>query len=551
MDINPTLEAQEVSRICEPGFTPKPAATPASNRVAILVAHGMGQQVPYETIEGVAKAIWRGVQAAAAEATARQKECQETGKSPLPTHVPTAQEPVIRPVRLGIESKAEVEAELVRAEISLTDEHGKARDVHIYEAYWAPLTEGKVTAKDVITFLFDAGWDGIWNTQARTYRRWMFGEERRFVLPTERLTLAFLAVFSLLLSLLMINAVLAAAAASHVIGVSKPFPTVDLLPGLTWDIVIVDMAGVLIALGIFVFGRWKFGWLLIYVGALGICVAAVFMLGHLAGCPWMVCVTPDDEWTNWVNCHPLPVLLLWTLEIAAAGFVRKFLIQYVGDVAAYIAAHTVSQFWELRQKIWQTAMKVARVVYRARTADDKDFLYKKVIVVGHSLGSVIGYDVLNGMLLEDGFSAQPQGGFSAQPLKIAERTRMFLTFGSPLDKTAFVFRTQHDMNSAVREVGAAAVQPMIASYDNRPKEWVNLWSRSDIISGRLDFYDPPTERNGKSKADYLDATGTPRPKHNRAVKNYVDPDARTPLKAHVEYWKGKLFASELLRAITS
>jgi hypothetical protein len=35
-------------------FAARPPASPPVNRVAILVAHGMGQQVPYETIDGVA-----------------------------------------------------------------------------------------------------------------------------------------------------------------------------------------------------------------------------------------------------------------------------------------------------------------------------------------------------------------------------------------------------------------------------------------------------------------------------------------------------------------
>jgi hypothetical protein len=83
-------------------------------------------------------------------------------------------------------------------------------------------------------------------------------------------------------------------------------------------------------------------------------------------------------------------------------------------------------------------------------------------MVGHSLGSVIGYDVVNGLLLED--------AFSDHPLHVANRTRMFLTFGSPLDTTAFLFRTQAEMCSPIREVAAAAVQPMIQNYDSRPHE---------------------------------------------------------------------------------
>lgn len=523
--MNPVLAAQEVSPVREATATPKPPATPPGDRVAVLVVHGMGQQVPYETIEDVANAVWRGAAA-------------------------TSPQPSIRSVRLGTASKTDADPEFVRAEFTIPDHNtGRAQDVHIYEAYWAPLTEGKVSIREVISFLLDAGWNGIYNTTRRTYRRWMFGEERHFNLPTERLTLAFLLVMALLGALLLFNAVLSAAAASHVIGSDSSFPADDLLAWLTWDFVIADAALLLIALGIFVFGRSKlrlirgFAWLLIFLGALGILVAALFMLGHLAAYSWMKYVTPGERWTGWVDVHPHWVLLLWTFELLAACAVRWFLIEYVGDVAAYIAAHTVSKFWELRHQIWQTAMGVARAVYQARTADGKDFLYQKVIVVGHSLGSVIAYDVLNGMFLAE--------GFLAQSLEIAWRTRMFLTFGSPLDKTAFVFRTQQDMNSPIREVAAAAVQPMIASYQHRPHEWVNLWSPADIISGHLDFYDPPTVVNAKVQADARDAHGVALLPNPRAVNNIIDPDAQTPLLAHVEYWTGNLLVQHLLRAITT
>jgi hypothetical protein len=533
-EMTPALAPQQVSPVREAQFDPKPPATPPGDRVAVLVIHGMGQQVPYETIEDVAKAVWRGAAA----------------NSPQPS---------IRSVRLGTGKPSDAEPQFMRAEFTIPDQVGRTQDVHIYEAYWAPLTEGKVSIWEVISFLFDAGWNGILNTTHRTFRRWMFGAERKFNLPTERLTLAFLFVMALLASLSLFNAVLAASAASHVIGSDKPFPTNGLLLGLTWDFVIADAGILLIILGIFLFGRSElrpirwFAWLLIFIGALGIIVAALFMLGHLAGCQWMKHFTPGEKWARLINAHLLGclpvVLLFWGAELLAAHKVRWFLIEYVGDVTAYIAAHTVSRFWDLRHQIWETAMGVARAVYQARTADDSAFLYPKVIVVGHSLGSVIGYDVLNGMFLQEGFETPPNP--PNQPLDIANRTRMFLTFGSPLDKTAFLFRTQQDMKSPVREVAAAAVQPMIQSYNHRPREWVNLWSSADIICGHLDFYDPPTEENVKVLADAQDANGVALVPNLRAVNNIIDPAAHTPLLAHVEYWKGKLFASALLHAITA
>jgi hypothetical protein len=184
----------------------------------------MGQQVPFETIDGVAQAAARGVRDTKARITSS----------------------VIRSVRLGTQNKDDIESELVRAEFEIREESEALHEVHVYEAYWAPLTEGKVSASDVVRFLFSSGWNGITNTSARTYRRWMFDRERQFTLPTEKLTFAFLSIIALLFALVFINAVLAAAAASHAIGHEKPFPQGALLVKLTWDFVIVDAAAILV-----------------------------------------------------------------------------------------------------------------------------------------------------------------------------------------------------------------------------------------------------------------------------------------------------------------
>jgi hypothetical protein len=93
---------------------------------------------------------------------------------------------------------------------------------------------------------------------------------------------------------------------------------------------------------------------------------------------------------------------------------------------------------------------------------------------------------------------------------------------------------------------------MIVDYDNRPREWVNLWSRSDVISGRLDFYDPPTAINAKDPTAAAAAIAAPHETPiGRAVNNIIDPDAHTPLAAHVEYWNGAKFAEHLYRGITT
>src|SRR5580765_5102149 len=88
----------------------------ASAATAILVWHGMGQQVPFETIERVARSL------VTYDRLQHQHQAVTT----------------VRLVELGEESAW-------RAEVQITDADGHPHDVHIYEAYWAPLTQGAIT----------------------------------------------------------------------------------------------------------------------------------------------------------------------------------------------------------------------------------------------------------------------------------------------------------------------------------------------------------------------------------------------------------------------
>jgi hypothetical protein len=145
--------------------------------------------------------------------------------------------------------------------------------------------------------------------------------------------------------------------------------------------------------------------------------------------------------------------------------------------------------------------------------------YDSVVIVGHSLGSVISYDTLNSRINWD----QIECGFER---RVVPRTTHLITFGSPLDKTAFLFRTQVSSARNLREALAARVQPLILDYQKfRPLgtfQWINIYAPADIISGQLDYYD------ASDTADLTDV--------NR-VTNIVDPEATTPLLAHVQYWE--------------
>jgi pimeloyl-ACP methyl ester carboxylesterase len=168
-------------------------------------------------------------------------------------------------------------------------------------------------------------------------------------------------------------------------------------------------------------------------------------------------------------------------------------VEYVGDVAIYVSSFKVSRFEETRTKIQETVFSIVRQIYSSRTASADT--YDRVVLVGHSLGSVIAYDALNAAISWDLAEQDDKMG-------VVRRTHRLITFGSPLDKTAFLFRTQVSGPRFLREALAAQKQPLILSYpDFRPKRafrWVNIYSRADIISGRLAYYRGPARVDSAS-----------------------------------------------------
>jgi hypothetical protein len=64
----------------------------------------------------------------------------------------------------------------------------------------------------------------------------------------------------------------------------------------------------------------------------------------------------------------------------------------------------------------------------------------------------------------------------------------------------------------------------------RPR-WVNIYSRWDIISGALDYYDRPDRSN------------------RNPVENIKDVNASTLLAAHVEYWRNPALFKTIIAAL--
>jgi hypothetical protein len=575
---------------------------------AVFVAHGMGQQVPFETLDQVARGLCEEIEDAGAEVVER----------------------AARTVRVGCET-------LQRLELDVRSKEGeKLRPIHLYEGYWAPLTEGVAGLRHVVRFLLSGAFNGL-RSNARLHR-FMFGKPRQFHIS--RWGLALLgAVVITLIAVLIIGGTISVAGIIRLLFPGHRLVNDPLLRELTalFELLLGVLAGAsAVAVVIVAISRSLKRWpkAACIVSALTavpvtVVVAALWISAYLAipviiafnetplffsaPCGWcpgfaaagagwlgriietvgksvymrvhqpLRCGLPEKSvWFFLAGAgvvmlayavkalfwpdgdeprrkeggrHTAVVLALlalagilalcgqtealglitWLLLFGAVLFVRSFLIQYIGDVAVYVSPHVVDRFFDLRSRIRSVVWRSARAVY-AHEDDDGEFLYDGVVVAGHSLGSVVVYDVLNRLLNEDILSAgKPPTTCADGPLenlKINIRTRLLLTFGSPLDKTAFVFANHNLQAGSERDALAASVQPLIA--EERRFAWTNLYSGFDILGGRLDYYDTPE--------------GDPEPNKTR-VRNLTDPDAITPFLAHTEFWKNKLLYKAMYEAL--
>ena len=458
----------------------------ARKSVAMIVCHGMGQQVPFETIDNVARILRR---------------------ADIERGAPAADiEVITRFVDLGIGKP------VGRAEIALKHDDADI-DVHIYEAYWAPLTAGRISLRQVIAFLLEGAFCGL-RTCNQTFLRWMFGGWQEFPV-THRAFWKLLVALAFVLSLVAMNAAIVAVVASRGLGHDPGgWPQPALLDAMTADFVLVVIAWLCAGLALAVayaehqrIGENDIGWdraslpVRLGTGLTGVLVWAAIAVTIFAGA--LLCIELVRAAAGWTTllawactratspaCRLVPfsnalLVIVWALVVIASWLIRKLLVEYVGDVVAYVNAHEASEFHDIRDAIQKTAHDIGAAVYALQRDDRAGPQYSRVVVAGHSLGSVVAYDMLNRLLLEDSWRAHPN---------VLARTGSLVTFGSPLDKTAFIFRSQKPIEAEVREALAAGIQPLVADRKYRETlSWTNLWAKPDWISGNLIYYDthPP------------------------------------------------------------
>lgn len=184
---------------------------------------------------------------------------------------------------------------------------------------------------------------------------------------------------------------------------------------------------------------------------------------------------------------PLSVLIvippLWR-KITA--FLSKPVVDFFGDVVLYASSDQKSKFFPIRQKILEEGVK--KVKHILEKLD-----YNEIVLAGHSLGSVIAYDILDRLNKEMNVNASLR--------EHAVRLKGLVTFGSPLDKIAFFFDEKIDRS---KQGIRYAIVSQLHGFKRVPAEeenlrnglkayfehvkWLNFWTKGDPVCDSLSVY---------------------------------------------------------------
>ncbi len=181
----------------------------------------------------------------------------------------------------------------------------------------------------------------------------------------------------------------------------------------------------------------------------------------------------------------------------------KIIVDFIGDIAVYTSTEQKSRYYQTREQILGESLALLESVLEQ---DDSD----RVVVLGHSLGSVIAYDTLNRLNLK--LNRERDSTLANVKAKLVG----LVTFGSPLDKIAFFFRERANQNQYVRRQILQHLNSFrLKSLDRTPNPytlgnpiqsqldqvtWVNYYDNNDPISGRLDLYQIDPQNNVEMKS---------------------------------------------------
>ncbi len=482
---------------------PSPANTFGlrSARQALLVIHGIGEQNPYETLDSFSRGVLNYLS---------QARHLNTRLCPIEiAHKDWTQVGM----RIGVFPPGHGLPECPVKDQPMNPDQQPAVYVDIFEYYWAPETEDKLSAIETVKWVLKTDFTPLryfadnLQEMISLYRLSVHRAVwRALELSGRELLRVFLLYFWLAFGA---GLLLEWISRPHDWGTALQPLAVALLPYLT-----LTHSLILVLYGGFLLMAWFAVQSLIELSqhpgrpiqptpekislALDIVLAAAFLtlalawdfhsenrvLEHL----WNI-VTRDGRW------QPLVGATLSALASYA-------LTAYVADIAVYTNIDAKSKSYAARNAILNGSS--AALKYLLTCGD-----YGRVILAGHSLGSVIAYDTINELLAQ--YNAAPGPGVDRPDpnvtLEQLHTLKGLVTFGSPLDKVYYFFREHVRRDQSIR----AQILSMLHSFRKLPSGrdygifdfnyafrqldscpepflWLNAWSRLDPVSAELKFY---------------------------------------------------------------
>jgi hypothetical protein len=453
-----------------------------SRNIAMLVIHGIGEQNPYETLDSFARGVFQFL----------------------------LQKPGIHDVDLSSVRVALKDWTQVGMRITVNPGEGADLEglVDIFEYYWAPQTEDKLNWKDTLNWLirtdltplryFADNLQEMMDARGASFGSAFWYSIKLYAREILRVLLLYLPLAVGLLWLLawlshprtIWDSVKPIGAALRPYSAwPKPLVLACYASALLMTWFMIQSLGAYLRRGRKTMQGWAEG---VWFGLALLSAAFFFMLGSYLASRFAVDMSPL-----------LAVIfskgvLLSLLAVSLAALWRYILTGYVADIAVYESSDAKSKNFVARNAILQgSSAALARILTNDR--------YDRVILAGHSLGSVIAYDTINDLLAQFNGASGPVSDRLVLPLTLAQlqKLRGLVTFGSPLDKIYYFFREQVKENQAIR----AQILSMLHSFrrlpsgrDYAPYEftyafrqldglvWVNAYAPMDPVSGRFKFY---------------------------------------------------------------
>ncbi len=190
--------------------------------------------------------------------------------------------------------------------------------------------------------------------------------------------------------------------------------------------------------------------------------------------------SPLSALATWLK-NQLPNNALGLAALMLSVPLGRFLSRFLGDVKFFVTYEETLEAFEKRQAILKTTADILRHVLL-------DSACRRVVVIGHSLGSAVAFETLLSLGRQNKMFS-PAFGTELSVWLPLEKIQHFVTLASPIEKIHYFFeqvqsRYRRYAKIVTRLRGDLAFPPF--SNGTLPHtHWINVWDRSDPISGAL------------------------------------------------------------------